>query len=433
MLGGLPRGFWRAAAVLAVGRSGVYIQLFLAYYLARSLGLAASQVAVVLASWGAGWAVGTPAGGWLADRLGARAVVVGGNAAAAGAYLAAGAARSFPLVVASAGLVGLTQDAWRPPLMAVIAGSARDGTERKRCMTVAWWLVQVTGIFAAVSGGVIGAEAGLRWLFPANAAAAVAAALAAGVVPGRGARARQAHQGSVMDPLLVTFTALTLVALAVEAESLVALPVRFASTGLSPLATGLVVAVNPVTCAVVQPFVQGWLVRLPAVWVCAGGMVLTGVGIALTGAGHGLAWFGATSVVWVLGEIALMGSGSAVVASIAPRDRIGSYLGVWQASMGLAVLTASAAGVALVRVGGLHLLWASCAAAGIASGAACACLAPWVTARSGPRASQAAPRRARHAAVRTRASRTAVVRATLVCTGAIAVMVLTTWRIVGML
>jgi MFS family permease len=389
-LGGLPGMFWRAAVVVAVGRSGVYIQLFLGYYLARSLGLSSSQVAVVLAAWGAAWAAGTPLGGWLADRIGARAVTVIGNTTAAAAYVTAGAARSFPVVVAAAGLVGLVQDLWRPAVMAVIASAASGETQRKRCLTLTWWLVQVTGVFAALTGGLIGARMGLGWLFPANAVAALGAAVAARMLPD-GASSRQRKTGIwAADPLLLSFTMLTLAALAVEAQSMVALPVRFASTGIPPLAAGLIVAVNPVTCTVVQPLVQNWLIRLPAPGVCAAGMVLTGIGIALTGSGYGLPWFAGTSVVWVLGEIALLGSGPAVIASIAPPGQVGSYLGFWQASMGLAVLTAAAAGELLVHVGGLHLLWVSCDAAGLASAAGCACLARPIAARSAQLAARGA-------------------------------------------
>jgi MFS family permease len=384
--GGLPSAFWQTAAVVAVGRSGVYVQLFLGYYLARSLGLSSSQVTVVLAAWGAGWAGGTPLAGWLADRIGPRAVVVIGNIAAAAAYMAAVEARSLPALIAVASIVGLAQDAWRPAAMSVIAGAAQGETQRRRCLTLIWWLVQVTAIFAALTGGLIGARAGLVWLFPANAIAALGAAAAARMLPG-GVRSREAKPHPwARDPLpltlLLAFTGLTLAALAVEAESMVALPVEFASIGIPPLSAGVIIAVNPVTCAVVQPLVQSWLVRLPAVGICAVGMALTGIGIAVTGSGHGLAWFAATSVVWVLGEIALLGCGPAVVSSIAPAGQVGSYLGLWQSSMGLAILTAAFAGAILIHVGGLHLLWACCAVTGMTAGAGCAALSRPVAHRS---------------------------------------------------
>ena len=376
--GGLPPAFWRTAAVVAIGRSGVYVQFFLGYYLARSLGLSSSQVTVVLAAWGAGWAGGTPLAGWLADRIGPRAVVVIGNTTAAAAYIAATEARSLPALMAVAGVVGLAQDAWRPGAMSVVAGAAKDETQRRRCLTLIWWLVQVTAIFAALTGGLIGARAGLVWLFPANAVVALGAAAAARMLPGD-VRPREAKPGGWAGDrlplmLLMAFTVLTVAALAVEAESMVALPVKFASIGIPPLDAGLIIAVNPVTCAVVQPLVQRWLVRLPAVGICAAGMALTGIGIAVTGSGHGLAWFAATSVVWVLGEIALLGGGPAVVSSIAPPGQVASYLGLWQSSMGLAVLTAALAGAALIHVGGLHMLWACCAVTGLTAAGGCAAL-----------------------------------------------------------
>jgi MFS family permease len=380
--GGLPRAFWRVAVVVAIGRSGVYVQLFLGYYLARSLRLSPGQVALVLAVWGAGWAVGTPLGGWLADRVGSQAVIVIGNASAAAAFLIAGTARSVPEVVVIAGIVGLVQDAWRPAAMAMIASASRTDLQRKRSLSLTWWLVQVTAVFAALTGGLIGARLGLSWLFPMNALAAAAAAVAALTLPEGAVRPPPERNSWTADPLLLIFTVLTLAALAVEAQSMVALPVRFVSTGIPPLSAGLIIAVNPVTCAVVQPLVQPWLVRLPAAGVCAAGMALTGIGIAVTGSGHGLLWFSATSVIWVLGEIALFGSGPAVIASIAPPGKLASYLGMWQASMGLAVVAASVAGLALIHLGGLHLLWTACLAAGLASAVGCAVLAHPMAVRS---------------------------------------------------
>lgn len=380
--GGLPLEFWGVATVVAIGRSGVYIQLFLGYFLARSLGLSAGQIAVVLAAWGAGWAAGTPLGGWLADRIGSRAVVIIGNTTAAAAYLTGWAVHGFHAVVVIAGVIGLMQDMWRPAVMALLARAATSDLQRKRCLTLTWWIVQAAGVFAALTGGLIGARFGLGWLFPANAVAALWAALAARTLPDYVPPRQPKADTWAADPLLLCFTVLTLAALAVEAQSMVALPVRFASTGIPPLAAGLIVAVNPVTCAVVQPLVQSWLVRLPAAGVCAVGMALTGIGIAITGSGRGLAWFAATSVIWVLGEIALLGCGPAVVSSIAPPGRVSSYLGLWQASMGLAVLAAAAGGDALIRIGGLHLLWASCAGTGLVSAIGCACLAGPVAVRS---------------------------------------------------
>jgi hypothetical protein len=47
-LGSLPPAFWRVVAGVGIGRSGVFIQLFPGYYLARALSLSALAVVAVV-------------------------------------------------------------------------------------------------------------------------------------------------------------------------------------------------------------------------------------------------------------------------------------------------------------------------------------------------------------------------------------------------
>jgi hypothetical protein len=260
-----------------------------------------------------------------------------------------------------------------------------DQIQRKRCMTLLTWMINVLLAVATLGGGALAAYAGWGWLFATTATGAAAFAALAWLLLPRDRPQRPVpaprRGGLATDPLLWAFTILTLLILTAAQQSVVALPVRFAGTGIGPLAYGLIAAVNPLTVAVLQPFVQGWLVRLPAVPLCAAGMALIGAGIAVTGTGTGLAWYAGTSVIWTLGEIAAAGLAPAIVASMAPPGRAGAYLGTWGSTLGLSTLTAAVAGAAVIRVGGLHLLWACCAAAGLVAGIGCACLSRPIAAR----------------------------------------------------
>ena len=383
--GGLPNVFWRLVITLVPGRGLACLYLTLAYYAARGRHLDTSQVAVVLAAFGAGWAAGPPVAGWAADRAGPRNVIIAGNIAAWAAYIAAGIARSTVALAAGAAAVGLVFEMWRPAAQSLLATAAVDEVQRKRCMTLLTWMVNVLLTVATLAGGALAAYAGWGWLFVASATGAAAFAALAWLLlpPDRPRRdARAPRRGALAaDPLLWAFTALTLLILTAAQQSVVALPVRFAGTGIGPLGYGLIAAVNPLTVAVLQPLAQGWLVRLPAVPLCAAGMALIGTGIAVTGAGTGLAWYAGTSMIWTLGEIAAAGLAPAIVASIAPPGRAGAYLGTWGSALGLSTLTAAVAGAAVIRAGGLPLLWACCAAAGLAAGLGCACLSRPVAAR----------------------------------------------------
>jgi MFS family permease len=77
----------------------------------------------------------------------------------------------------------------------------------------------------------------------------------------------------------------------------------------------------------------------------------------------------------------MMGSGPALITGLAPAGREASYTGVWMSTFGLSAVTAAAVGAALIHVGGLRLLWVSCALAGLAAAAGCLLLAGPVAAR----------------------------------------------------
>lgn len=383
---GVPAVFWRLALAMTASRLGLFVVPFLAYYLARGRGLDAGPLAVVMTGFGCGWAAGPPIAGRVADRFGNRPVIIAGCLAAALAYLGMGSARSVPAMTAWAWAVGLAFDSWRPAAMALLSAEAGTEEQRKRAFTYLYWAMNAGAVVAALGAGVLAVTAGWPWLFRGNAIACAAFAVAARLLI-QGHRNRRAAKPpwdrarAPVDWLLLSFTALTVLALAIESQEMYALPLRFAGDGIGPLSYGVIVAVNPFACVVVQPLLQRWLISLPAMWTCAAGMLLTGVGIALTGEGSGLAWFATVSVIWIVGEVALIGPGGSVVTSLAPAGMEAGYAGTWNLAPGLASVIAVVAGSALVRAGGLQLLWQACAAGGVLAAILCALLAGPVAAR----------------------------------------------------
>src|SRR5574341_515736 len=74
---GLPRAFWVLWFGMLVNRAGNFVLPFLAIYLTQARGLSPAQAGIVLALYGAGAAVASPLGGYLADHAGRRATLVG--------------------------------------------------------------------------------------------------------------------------------------------------------------------------------------------------------------------------------------------------------------------------------------------------------------------------------------------------------------------
>jgi MFS family permease len=374
--GRAPAVFWRLAVALTASRLGLFVVPFLAYYMVRGRHLGAAPVALIIMAFGAGWTVGQPAGGYLADRLGRRFMIVTGNVAAAAAYMGLGLARSVPDMAVLAFAVGATFDAWRPAAMAILAEAAgSDDRQRQKNMSMLYLAMNAPEVAGTIAAGLLAVTVGWMWLFTGNAIACAVFAVTAGLLvprsrPPAGER-RHSSRSALKDPLLMAFTVLTLLCLTVYQQSTYALPLRFAGTGIGPLGYAIIAAINPLTVTVIARPAQQWTDRLPPVRCFALGLALIGVGIALTGAGHGLTWYASVSVIWILGEIAIMGSGPALITGLAPSGREASYTGVWMSTFGLSAVTAAAAGAALIHAGGLRLLWMSCALAGLAAAAGC--------------------------------------------------------------
>ncbi len=352
---------------------------FLAYYMVRDRHLGAAQIALIMMAFGAGWTIGQPAGGYLADKLGRRFMIVAGNGAAAAAYLGLGFARSLPAMGALAAAVGVTFDAWRPAAMAILAEAAgSDDRQRQQNMSMLYLAMNAPEVVGTLTAGVLAVTVGWIWLFAGNAiACAVFAAAACLLVPQSRPSGRECRysRSALADPLLLAFTGLTLLCLTVYQQSTYALPLRFAGDGIGPVGFAIIAAINPLTVTILARPAQHWTDRLPPVRCFALGLALIGAGIALTGAGRGLTWYASVSVIWVVGEIAMMGAGPALITGLAPAGREATYTGVWMSTFGLSAVTAAAAGALLIHVGGLRLLWISCALAGFAAAAGCLLLA----------------------------------------------------------
>jgi MFS family permease len=362
---------------------GTFVLPFEAYYLAVARHLTAAQVAIVMVGFGAGWAAGDPLGGYLTDKLDGRVVIIWSCAASVPAFAALAYARSMPDMIAASCAVGVTFDAWRPASQALLAQVSDTEEQRKKCMTLFYWAINVSVAVSCVGGGLLAVTVGWDWLFLGNAAAMAAFGLATWMLVPAQRRHRGPRQHEVrkrptprgaprVDWLYVVFTAVTLVWLTVYSQTLYGLPVRFAGDGIAPVAFGLIATVNPATVGVLQLAMQRWLVRLSAGLACGCGLVVTGAGVAITGLGSGLSWYLGASVIVVVGEILFYGPAQAFVAELAPPGRQGSYLGIWGSTVGLSTLIAAAAGGAIISLGGLPLLWEACAAAGIAG--ACVCV-----------------------------------------------------------
>ncbi len=363
----LPPVFWALCAGAGLARLGWLLIPFRTIYLTQERQLTPPQAALVMAAFGAGWALALPIGGGLADRIGRRTVIAGGAVANAAACLLFGAATTVSWLVLTGFLAGMTFDLFRPAAQALAADTA--GEHRlSRAIALLFWVMNVARCVACFAGGLL-AQHHVPLLFAACAAVSLlfAVFMRATLPAGRPPAGRDSGgwRTSMRDKRLIWFTAATAGFFTIYMQSVVTLPAGLAQRGITPLQLGMILSASPLLVALAQPLYLNRLHRLPPKTVAAAGLAATGAGLALTGTATNVAWAVAFTPIWVAGDIVFLAVAAGLVASMAPTTRRGTYLGIWASAHGIGALAAPPLAAAAIAAGGPSLLWTSCAAGGL--------------------------------------------------------------------
>ncbi|MEU4402460.1 MDR family MFS transporter [Micromonospora orduensis] len=371
--GGLPTTFWYLWTGTLINRLGSFVLVFLAIYLTQERGFSASQAGLVLGLWGVGGAVGTTAGGTLADRWGRRPTLLTAHVGAAAMMLALGLARDLWAVALGALLLGLFAEAARPAFGAMMIDVV-PAKDRLRAFSLNYWAINLGFACAAILAG-LAAQADYLLLFVVDAGTMLITALIIFVkVPetreaGPAATATaQAPRGALRtiltDRVYLGFVALNLFAALVFLQHISMLPIAMGDDGLSPATYGSVIALNGILIVVGQLFVPRLIRGRSRSHVLALAAVVMGVGFGLT-AFAGTAWFyGLTVLIWTVGEMLNSPSNSTLIAELSPAELRGRYQGVFSLSWQIAGASAPILGGLVREHAGNDTLWYACAVIG---------------------------------------------------------------------
>jgi MFS family permease len=274
-----------------------------------------------------------PLFGTLADRIGARPVLLGGLAAFAAASALYVAADSPALLWAARLGQGVAASAFSPSASALVA-RLNPAAGHGRAFGSYGFHKSIGYTLGPLLGGVLVWAGGLRLLFAVlavlGAAVAVWAAVAVPAVPPL-PKARQTVLDlarRLADPVFLAPTAALAGATAALAVGVGFLPVSGAAAGLGTVATGAAVSVLAACAAVVQPRAGR---ALDAGHLTARGGIAAGLLLAAAGLGCALL----PGPAGVLTAAALTGAGTglitplgfAALAGATPQERLGQTMG----------------------------------------------------------------------------------------------------------
>ncbi|MFI7246339.1 MDR family MFS transporter [Streptomyces qinglanensis] len=386
-VGGLPRQFWWLWTSTLVNRLGAFVATFLALYLTLDRGYSASYAGLVGALYGLGGVVSSLGAGVLTDRIGRRPTLLGAQLATAVSVASLGLVTHPVAIALVAALVGMSTNASRPAVQAMMADIVRP-EDRVRAFSLNYWAINLGFAVSSTSAGLI-AQYSYHLLFFGEAAMVLATAL---ITFRKLAESRPAAAGSpapaadttseavpdsppdgssdvslwtvLRDRRFMVVVALNLLLATLIQQAFVSLPISMGEQGLTSTDFGTVIALNGVLIVLLQlPLTRFIQDRDPAKLLIVSAL-LTGYGFGLNAFAASAAFYALAVAVWTLGEMINAPTQMGLVVQLSPTHGRGRYQGVYALSWSVASLGAPLLGGAVIDHFGADTLWTASAAVG---------------------------------------------------------------------
>lgn len=369
---GLPREFWWLWTSTLVNRLGAFVTTFMALYLTVERGYSASYAGLVAALHGLGGVVSAIGAGVMTDRLGRRPTLLIAQSSTAASVALLGFVQHPVAIAAVACLVGMTSNASRPAVQAMMADIVKP-EDRVRAFSLNYWAINLG---FAVSAGVAGFIAEYSYLagFLGEAALTLACAVLIYVklpesrperVLVNGRSVPETGMGTVLrDGRFMGVVGLSFVVALIFQQAFVGLPVAMGADGFSSSDFGMVIAFNGVLIVALQIPVTRFIEHRDTRRLLILSSALAGYGFGLTAFAGSLALYALAVCVWTLAEIVNAPTQTSLVVRLSPVDGRGRYQGMYTMSWAVAGLVAPLMAGFLIDHYGADWLWGACAVLG---------------------------------------------------------------------
>jgi MFS family permease len=379
---GLPARFWWLWTSTLINRLGAFVATFLALYLTAARGFSATYAGLVVALYGLGGAVASIGAGVLTDRLGRRPTMLLAQCSAAVSIATLGFMERPGTIAALTFLVGLTSNASRPAVQAMLADVVAPA-DRVRAFALNYWAINLGFAVSSTAAGII-AQYSYHALFLGEATMLLACAVVVfcklpesrpeqGAADDAGrdgatAAARVSIRTVLHDGRFMAVVGLNLLVALAFLQTFTALPITMGKAGFSSADFGTVIALNGLLIVVLQiPLTRLIEHRSPARLLVVSSL-LVGWGLGMQAfAGSTLALYVVALCVWTLGEMINSPTQMGLVVRLSPLHGRGRYQGMFNLSWGVASLVGPLIGGLVIDAYGSPVLWAGTALVGTAA------------------------------------------------------------------
>ncbi|MER5810435.1 MFS transporter [Streptomyces sp. NPDC002033] len=386
---GLPSAFWWLWASTLVNRLGAFVATFMTMYLTLDRGYSASFAGLVVALHGLGGVVSSLVAGVMTDRLGRRPTMLAANVSTGLSVALLGFMEHPAAIAAVALLVGMTSNASRPAVSAMMADIVRP-EDRVRAFALNYWAINLGFAISSTVAGLVAEYSYLAGFLGEAALTLLCAVLVFLKLPesrpvkdaaAEAAAGPEVRLGSVLrDGRFMSVVGLSFLISLIFTQGSVGLPVAMGAAGFSPGDYGLVLAVNGVLIVALQIPVTRFIEHRDPQKLLVASALLAGYGFAMTAFAGPLWAYALTVLVWTLAEIVNSPTQMGLVARLSPVHGRGRYQGMYTMSWAVAALVAPLMAGFVIDHLGAAWLWGATGVLGTV-----AALGYWLLMRGLPR------------------------------------------------
>lgn len=369
---GLPREFWWLWTSTLVNRLGAFVATFMVLYLTIERGYSASYAGLVASLHGLGGVISAVGAGVMTDRLGRRPTLLIAQSSTAASVALLGFMQHPAAIAGVAFLVGMTSNASRPAVQAMMADIVKP-EDRVRAFSLNYWAINLGFAISSVAAGFI-AEYSYLAGFLGEAAMTLACAVVIFLKlpesrPERGPAEGPSEPAVGMRTVLrdgrfMSVVGLSFVVALIFQQGFVGLPVAMGTDGFSSSDFGLIIAFNGVLIVALQIPVTRCIEHRDTRRLLILSSALAGYGFGLTAFAGSLAIYALAVLVWTVAEIINAPTQTSLVVRLSPVHGRGRYQGMYTMSWAVAGLVAPLMSGFLIDHYGADWLWGICAVLG---------------------------------------------------------------------
>jgi len=369
-LKGIPKNIWLLSVGTLINRSGTMVLPFLALYFAKELKVSVSEAGLALVAFGLGSLISAPFVGRLSDRFGPLSIMKLSLFTSGFMLFLFSFIDNYNIALIVTFLWSALSEAFRPANLTFISKETAP-EQRKTAFALNRIAINLGMSIGPVIGGIL-AYYNYHLLFYVDGITSIMAAGFLMISPFEKFHEEEVIREAVLAPQKIykdkRFIYYILALLPVEFvffQHLGAVPIYFVKElHYTEAIYGILMAINTVIIIFVEVPLNSSMSHWRDSSSLALGSLLCAIGFGMMAFSANIYYLVLSIIVWTFGEMIFFPSSASFLSNIAPKDKVGEYMGYYQMNFSFSFMVAPWLGAIVLENYGSTFLWGATFIAG---------------------------------------------------------------------